>query len=103
MVHEDHLSSERIRVAIAHDVRVIRDGLASLLLQSTGLTVVELSPQEIGHKEEQQEGSAVDVVLAVWDVYGPVRILIDFTSLIIYPIRYLAFIDSHSDVLVISG
>jgi DNA-binding NarL/FixJ family response regulator len=64
MVQLDHLSSERIRVLIAHEVRVVRDGLASLLLQSPGLTVVELPPHEAGVKEKQ-DGSAVDVVLAV--------------------------------------
>ncbi len=64
MPQEDYHNSERIRVLITHEVRVIRESLASLLLQSPGLTVVELPPQETLHKE-QQECSAVDVVLAV--------------------------------------
>jgi two-component system nitrate/nitrite response regulator NarL len=64
MVHQDHISSERIRVLIAHEVRVVRDGIASLLSQSPMLTVVDFPPQENGH-EEQQDGNAVDVALIV--------------------------------------
>jgi two-component system nitrate/nitrite response regulator NarL len=64
MAQEDNRGFERIRVLIAHEVRVIKDGLTALLLQSPRLTVVALPPQEIGYKE-QQERSAVDVVLAV--------------------------------------
>jgi two-component system nitrate/nitrite response regulator NarL len=64
MVREEHLGSERVRVLIAHEVRVIRDGLTSLLLQSPELTVVALPPQESGYKEQQKDG-AVDIVLAV--------------------------------------
>ena len=63
-MQRDHPSSERIRVLIAHEVRVVREGLASLLLQSPELTVVEIRPEETG-PEEKQDGSAVDVVLAV--------------------------------------
>jgi two-component system nitrate/nitrite response regulator NarL len=64
MTQEVHRSGEKIRVLIAHEVRVVRDGLASLLLQSPGLTVVELPTQERGCGE-QQEYDAVDVVLAI--------------------------------------
>ena len=64
MTQEEHSSSEKIRVLITHEVRVIRDGLASLLRQSPGLTIVELPSEEIGYKGKQ-EGSTVDVVLAV--------------------------------------
>ena len=63
MAHEDYSSSERIRILFAHEVRLIRDGLTSLLLQSPVLTVVDFPIEEIGYK--RQEGSAVDVVLAV--------------------------------------
>jgi two-component system nitrate/nitrite response regulator NarL len=63
MAQENHSSSEKIRVLIAHDVRVIHDGIASLLGQSPLLTVVELPQQETKSKEKH-EGGAVDVVLA---------------------------------------
>jgi DNA-binding NarL/FixJ family response regulator len=69
MVEQNHPGSEKVRVLIVDGVRLVRDGLASLLLQSPDLAVVGFSPQETGY-EEQQEGRAVDVVLAVapWGV-----------------------------------
>ena len=65
IAQENHRSSELIRVLIENDVRVVRDGIASLLGQSPGLTIVEHSPPlETGYKGKR-EGGAVDVVLAV--------------------------------------
>ncbi len=61
---QKELSSERIRVLISHKVRLLKEGLVSLLLKSPRLTVIELSPQEPVHKE-QQERNAVDIVIAV--------------------------------------
>jgi DNA-binding NarL/FixJ family response regulator len=64
MVQEEHSSSERIKVLIAHEVRVIKDGLASLLLRSPEFRVVDLPVSETEYIERQEDG-AVDVVLAV--------------------------------------
>lgn len=64
MTQEDQAGSKRIRVLIAHEVRLVRDGLASLLLKSPELAVVEL-PLEETKLKEKQDGGAVDVVLAV--------------------------------------
>jgi len=66
-VQEEHSSSERIRVLVTHEVRVLRDGLASLLRRYLGFTVVDLLTEEIEY-EDKQGGSTVDVVLAVSDV-----------------------------------
>ena len=64
LTQEEHQSSDRIRVLIANEVRVVRDGLALLLRRSPGITIVDRPSQEIWY-EEKQEGSTVDVVLAV--------------------------------------
>jgi len=64
MAQEEHYCFEKVRVLILHEVRVLQDGLASLLRRTPGFKVVTIPPQEIGYKE-QQEGSKVDVVLAV--------------------------------------
>jgi two-component system nitrate/nitrite response regulator NarL len=68
-VQEERSNSERIRVTIVHEVRVVRDGLASLLRRSPEFTVVDVLPEEIVHKEKQRGSaiSAADVVLAVSD------------------------------------
>jgi two-component system nitrate/nitrite response regulator NarL len=63
-VVQDLKGSEKIRVVIQHDVRVVRDGIASLLGQSPGLAVVGLPRPETG-SQEKQEGGGADVVLAV--------------------------------------
>ncbi len=64
MVEKNHLSSKKIRVQIVDEVRLVRDGFASLLLESPELAVIGLSPKENGY-EEQEEDYPVDVVLAV--------------------------------------
>jgi two-component system nitrate/nitrite response regulator NarL len=64
MTQEDQAGSKRITVLIAHEVRLVRDGLASLLLKSPELAVVEL-PLEENKLKEKQKGDTVDIVLAV--------------------------------------
>jgi two-component system nitrate/nitrite response regulator NarL len=58
---QDNKDSEKIRVFIEHDVRVVRDGIASLLGQSHGLKVVGL----LSIREPGCEGNDANVVLAV--------------------------------------
>jgi two-component system nitrate/nitrite response regulator NarL len=63
-VVQDPKDSQKIRVIIQHDIRVVRDGIASLLDHSPRLTVVGF-PQPENASKEKQEGGAADVVLAV--------------------------------------
>lgn len=53
--------------------------------------------QEMGPK------ATWDYLNAHWEDYGPDPILIDYTSLNIYPITYQAINDTQADVLVLSG
>ena len=64
MAQEVHYNFKKIRVLILHEVRVLQEGLASLLRRTPGFKVTTLIPQEIDYKEEQKDGK-VDVVLAV--------------------------------------
>ncbi len=57
----DRLDSGPIQVLIAHDVRILREGLTSLLSQQPEVTVVTPAPHGTNHNQ-QQNGSA-DVVL----------------------------------------
>jgi two-component system nitrate/nitrite response regulator NarL len=68
-VEQDHPNSDKIRVLIVDGVRLVRDGLALLLLQSPNFAVVGFSQPKSGY-EEQQEGRAADVMLVVapWGV-----------------------------------
>jgi DNA-binding NarL/FixJ family response regulator len=60
----DKAGSEKVKVLIHHESRVVRKGIASLLLQSPDLTVIESPTQEAAPKRER-EGCAADVVLLV--------------------------------------
>jgi DNA-binding NarL/FixJ family response regulator len=64
MTQGDQAGSEKVKVLIAHESRVVREGIASLLLRSPRLTVIESHPQETEHKEGQ-EGSTADIVLLI--------------------------------------
>jgi two-component system nitrate/nitrite response regulator NarL len=64
MTQEDRPGSEKVRVLIAHESRVVREGIASLLLRSPHVTVIEPPQQETTHKEGQ-EGSTADIVLLI--------------------------------------
>lgn len=54
MALEDIQSSERIRVLIAHDIRVVCDGIASLLVQSPWLTIVDPPHKRPGIKKNKK-------------------------------------------------
>lgn len=69
MAQEEHSSSEKIKVLIAHEVRVIKDGLASLLRQFPRFTIIDPPPQQTGYTEKQ-EGGTVDIVLAVSELFA---------------------------------
>lgn len=64
MIQGDKAGSEKVRVLIHHESRVVREGIASLLLRSPNLTVIEPPPQET-MTEEGTEGNSADVVLLV--------------------------------------
>jgi DNA-binding NarL/FixJ family response regulator len=64
MAAEKYQINEIIRVLVKHDVRLICDGIESLLGQLDGLAVIKLPSAENMNKIKQ-EHSAVDVVLAV--------------------------------------
>ena len=60
----DKAGSEKVKVVIYHESRVVRKGIASLLLQSPDLTVIDLPTQETVPKKDR-EGRGADVVLLV--------------------------------------
>jgi DNA-binding NarL/FixJ family response regulator len=64
MVEQNHPGSKKIRVHIVDGVRLVRDGLASLLLKSPDLIVMGLQPNTDGYKEPR-EGYPADIVLAI--------------------------------------
>ena len=61
MEHADRLDSGPIHVLIEHEVRILREGLASLLSQQPEVTVVTPVPNGTTHKEHQT--GLADVVL----------------------------------------
>jgi two-component system nitrate/nitrite response regulator NarL len=64
MTQEDQAGSEKVRVIISHESRVVREGVASLLLQSPKLTVIEPASQET-EQSKGQGGSPADIVLLI--------------------------------------
>jgi len=63
----NHLDSKRIRVGIAHEMRVLREGLAALLQQRPEMAVVDITPVAEAQKH-QKNRDLVDLVLL--DVAG---------------------------------
>ena len=61
MDQADHSGTGKIRVLIAKDVRVLRDGLASLLLRWPEVTVVDCTL--LGYGQKRQLEDPVDLVL----------------------------------------
>jgi two-component system nitrate/nitrite response regulator NarL len=64
MVQDTSRSSRRIRVLIAHEVRVVRESIASFLRQCPDLTVIALPQPETGYKKPKDTLN-IDVVLTI--------------------------------------
>jgi two-component system nitrate/nitrite response regulator NarL len=67
MLQKAQTGSEKVRVLIVHESRIVRDGIASLLGQAPNIIVVEPTLQET-EPQEGQVGGTVDIVLLVSEI-----------------------------------
>jgi two-component system nitrate/nitrite response regulator NarL len=69
--------SESIKVIISHDVRVVRDGIASLLDHSPGLTVVKGgAPDVVLAVSALASGAATDHIQRIKDAFPDAKVVI---------------------------